>query len=404
MHVSTGQATFALEEVVGAPEYTWRLLYSPTADALFVTTYNGTVYKFDGSTWQLVLDTGINRFCFLNLDSYGNIYVSIAFENYKEGRLYRSNDSGNTWSIVFRIKNLQIWHITDMFNGTLLADNWVWQGPFIWRSDDKGENWYMWKNLTEVFPQYAEPSTRFPPYLIRHIHFVVYDQYAGKIIVGTGDDVKHLFITSDGETWEEIKEYGGYHNAMVLEDRILYCPSFLHGITIYDKNTDTYRIVYSTFGVDKKPFRIDDFVYDNSADIIYAGIMAYPGGYYQQTDYGIVYSSDRGETWNTKFQGKATEEISWFLVFLSIFHDYLYVSMGPENDGKIYRIPLTKSADLNGDGKVNILDIAIIVIAYGSKPGDLRWNPQADVDGNGQINIIDVAMAATEFGKELQGF
>ena len=56
-------------------------------------------------------------------------------------------------------------------------------------------------------------------------------------------------------------------------------------------------------------------------------------------------------------------------------------------------------ADLNSDGKVDILDIAIVAKAYGSKPGDPQWNPEADVDGNGQIDIIDVAKVAREYGK-----
>ncbi|MDI6826147.1 MAG: S8 family serine peptidase [Candidatus Aenigmarchaeota archaeon] len=55
--------------------------------------------------------------------------------------------------------------------------------------------------------------------------------------------------------------------------------------------------------------------------------------------------------------------------------------------------------DLNNDGEVNIIDIAIVAKAYGSKPGDPRWDPDADLDNNGIVNIIDVAKVAREFGK-----
>ena len=39
--------------------------------------------------------------------------------------------------------------------------------------------------------------------------------------------------------------------------------------------------------------------------------------------------------------------------------------------------------DLNGDGKVNIIDIYIVAKAFGSKPGDRNWNVVADLDKNG---------------------
>ena len=54
-------------------------------------------------------------------------------------------------------------------------------------------------------------------------------------------------------------------------------------------------------------------------------------------------------------------------------------------------------ADLNEDGKVDILDLAIFGKAYGSIPGSDRWNPRADIDGNNVINIIDGAAIARSY-------
>ena len=42
-------------------------------------------------------------------------------------------------------------------------------------------------------------------------------------------------------------------------------------------------------------------------------------------------------------------------------------------------------AVLNSDGAVNIMDIAIIAKAYGSKSADANWNETADLDRNGRI-------------------
>jgi len=55
--------------------------------------------------------------------------------------------------------------------------------------------------------------------------------------------------------------------------------------------------------------------------------------------------------------------------------------------------------DLNSDGIVDILDVAIVAKAYGSYPGHLRWNPIADLYHDGIINIVDVGWVCKKFGK-----
>ena len=58
--------------------------------------------------------------------------------------------------------------------------------------------------------------------------------------------------------------------------------------------------------------------------------------------------------------------------------------------------------DLNKDGTVNILDIALVAKAYGSSPGDLNWNPIADVaEPYGEVNILDIATVAKDYGKTI---
>jgi len=55
--------------------------------------------------------------------------------------------------------------------------------------------------------------------------------------------------------------------------------------------------------------------------------------------------------------------------------------------------------DLNYDGIVNIVDISIVAVAFGSTPEDLGWNIIADLNNDEIINILDVSMVAMEFGK-----
>jgi len=55
--------------------------------------------------------------------------------------------------------------------------------------------------------------------------------------------------------------------------------------------------------------------------------------------------------------------------------------------------------DLDGDGKVDIKDIAIASKAFGSYPDHPRWNPIADINQDNQIDIRDLACIAANFGK-----
>ncbi|MEK6852491.1 MAG: S8 family serine peptidase, partial [Nanoarchaeota archaeon] len=59
--------------------------------------------------------------------------------------------------------------------------------------------------------------------------------------------------------------------------------------------------------------------------------------------------------------------------------------------------PLT--GDVNTDCEVDVIDFAIVGIAFGSKEGDANWNPKADLNGDGVINIIDMAIIGVNFGR-----
>lgn len=55
--------------------------------------------------------------------------------------------------------------------------------------------------------------------------------------------------------------------------------------------------------------------------------------------------------------------------------------------------------DLNNDGGVDIVDVAISASAFGTEPGDLRWREEADVNDDDKINILDLAKIAKDFGR-----
>jgi hypothetical protein len=58
-----------------------------------------------------------------------------------------------------------------------------------------------------------------------------------------------------------------------------------------------------------------------------------------------------------------------------------------------------KNADLTGDAKVNISDIALIARAFGTTPGHARWITIADVNDDRKVDILDIATVARAWGQ-----
>ncbi len=55
--------------------------------------------------------------------------------------------------------------------------------------------------------------------------------------------------------------------------------------------------------------------------------------------------------------------------------------------------------DINGDGKVDGKDIATAAKAFGTVPGDPRWNLDCDINGDGKVDGKDIVLVARNFGK-----
>jgi hypothetical protein len=62
-------------------------------------------------------------------------------------------------------------------------------------------------------------------------------------------------------------------------------------------------------------------------------------------------------------------------------------------------ILVTIPGDLSGDLKVTLSDLVILANAYGSTPGDIKWNPDSDINGNGKVDLPDLVILALNYGK-----
>jgi hypothetical protein len=89
-----------------------------------------------------------------------------------------------------------------------------------------------------------------------------------------------------------------------------------------------------------------------------------------------------------------------YTVYAMTFYQYSIASVTTT-----FNVQLT--GDLNGDGVVDIADVAFIAAVYGAHgpnypaPGDpasKNWNPRYDLAGINVIDITDIAMVASQFG------
>lgn len=55
--------------------------------------------------------------------------------------------------------------------------------------------------------------------------------------------------------------------------------------------------------------------------------------------------------------------------------------------------------DVNGDDRVDMSDVMILLDAFGSYPGRPRWNPDCDLNQDGRIDLADIVMALMNFGQ-----
>jgi len=60
--------------------------------------------------------------------------------------------------------------------------------------------------------------------------------------------------------------------------------------------------------------------------------------------------------------------------------------------------------DINFDGIVDIFDIVVLALAFGSKGGDPNWNIEADITMDGLVDIFDIVKIALQFGSQYSPF
>lgn len=111
----------------------------------------------------------------------------------------------------------------------------------------------------------------------------------------------------------------------------------------------------------------------------------------------LLWSSSSGG-WDVSLNGSAApfevfESVDRTYVYFNYSWGFYYVSILAE-----HVIEMELLGDINFDGKVDVRDLAVVSMAFGSFPSHPRWNMVADLNCDEKVDITDVVVVARNFG------
>jgi len=219
--------------------------------------------------------------------------------------------------------------------------------------------------------------------------------YISPAYVSTGDPWS---AAGTNYTFSIMTDYDG-SDVYGYEFKLTYDPSVLEGVAVV--NGDLITAGSGTIIWEPGPFNNtsgeleltgNGFYYSTPPPPLVSGPGTLANVTFTVVGYGvsnITFVESETRLIGFKEEGGEWEEYN-------IIEEY-FPSLGHMEGSLFYNTLGPWDVDINGI--VNILDILQIAVAFGTQPGDPKWNPKADVDPNGIINILDVLQVAVHFGE-----
>ena len=324
-----------------------------------------------------------------------------------------SSDGGNTWSQATQLTmNASANTGVSAFQA---SDGKIW---VAWSSDRTGnyEIFYKvssdlgasWSNDTQLT---VHPSHDLKPVIRQMLDDTIWVAWSSD---RTGDYDLYLKTSSDnGASWSGAVRLTTDPNldkspsiCQMSDDKIwLVWASDREGVSnIYSKTSSDFGASWSPLAQLTVNPKIDTnpFILQTLDDKIWIFWSRRDSATYDDIHY--MYSCDNGATWpeivqfttdkydDTWPSAVQTQDLKIWVVWTSDRADQ------PDwgNWDLYHKISLV--GDINEDGVVDVFDISIVSMAFGSFAGSPQYNPDADLNVDGIVDMIDLSLVAINYG------
>jgi hypothetical protein len=82
---------------------------------------------------------------------------------------------------------------------------------------------------------------------------------------------------------------------------------------------------------------------------------------------------------------------------VSIIHDVSENTDRGVSFMDVYTV-VPRPGDINGDGRVDVSDLLLLAMAFGSLSGDPNYNPACDFNADGAVDVSDLLIMASNWG------
>jgi hypothetical protein len=245
----------------------------------------------------------------------------------------------------------------------------------VWKTEDHGNTWSV------IFQAPNETGV--------HIHRVAVDPFTDFLWVTYGDDIKGTYYSEDeGLTWTKVRE--AQPTGVVFTTDAIYWGEDTNPdiglVTRYDKQTGTFETVFNASEFGNYGGSIYDMAIGREG-LLYVPLMKYP----EQTHKPSLWVGD-GEKWALLRSGEGGTTLT-AQGFPCISHPdkdgYIYVHGYKIKDLSIAEF---EKLVLARAGMVGIHGALLFAKSYGSRLGDPNWNSNADINSDGIVDICDAIM------------